>query len=1147
MLRRNGLWSTVLSLMSAMDSSQATNGSNTAAVLDSSGGAVPAAQSNCSRYRPLPFRQVFSVRFFPIALLLLACGSVWAQTTGTLLGVVSDPNGAVVPSARVRVTNIDTGFTANVVSTSEGSYLLPLLPIGHYSITVEASGFKSFKESGVMVPVAQNIRVDVKLEIGQVSQTVTVSGNAINIDTADPTIGETVDTARLESLPLNGRNALGLMGTLPGVTTANAPTTVEWARNGPSFSISGSRTNAGNLMLDGTTLTDALSGTSQNLPTVDALEEFRVLTDSYSAEYGRAAGSVILAVTKSGSNQFHGSAWEFIRNDAFDAANAFTPAGTRKPLLRQNQFGGDVGGPVFLPKYNGRNRTFFFFAWEGIQVHQQDLTVTYPPDSAVRSGDISSLSGIPNPTTHQPEPIIDPNTGLPFPNNQIPSSELDAFAQNALKLYAPEPNYPDGSLRLAQSAPTTGNQYSVKIDQTLGKSDRLWGRYFWNKDKTSSPQAFPFWQNPLVGRFLSYALNETHTFSPTLINEFQVSYSRPQGVFGPELGGKSAQELGVNANQQAPFPQVPDVSVSGSFSFGTDWDTNEPSYFRQFDDKLSWIKGKHSIRAGYMIMYATNSDLAHPPAPSFSFSGQFSNNPVVDFLIGRPANMTVITAIVDDGTSEQYQPFIEDSYKITNRFTMDLGLRYDLDTPWTEKRGNAATYISGAQSQKYPIAPPGLVVPGDHGVPAGLYRTFKGGVAPRIGLAWDPTGTGQTSVRAGWGIYHAAVNEEVEAAPSDNEPFLVIFGFTPPSTANPYAGTTDPLPYNPAHPSFGPFPGMSLQSIDPNYRYADVQQFNLNIQHRFGNDFFLETAYVGGVSHHLYEVHDINPAVYGPGATEANAQSRRPIFPQYYGSMTHIQSDANANYNSLQIDAQKRFSHGYSVQATYTWGKSIDERSTPLIGGQAAQDPHNYLKGERALSDFNVAQIVGINGLWDLPSLRGNRLESSVLGGWRLSGIVRYNTGMPTTPISGVDAALIGSDTDSGNERPDFNGNPHLSTSRSRSALEAAYFNPAAYTLPSPGQFGNVPRNSLIGPGFLQNDFSIVKTFPFLGDKGKFTFRAEYFNVMNWTNLEIGWLGSGQNSSPTPSPNMTLTSPAFGKITNAGDPRIGQFALRYDF
>ena len=294
MLRSNGLWSKRGRPISAKYSSQTTNGSYISEVVESSN--VSAAQMNCSRSSLCTFRGVLRQRALLTAIVLIACGSAWAQTTGTLLGVVSDPNGAVIPSATVRVTNTDTGFTANVVSNSEGSYLIPLLPIGHYSIVVEAGGFRTFKESGVVVPVAQNIRVDAKLEIGQVAQTVTVAGNAINIDTADPTIGETVDNARLDSLPLNGRNALGLMETLPGVTTSNAPTTVTWMRNGPSFSISGSRTNQANLMLDGTTLTDALSDTSQNLPTVDALQEFRVLTDSYSAEYGRASGGVVLEI-----------------------------------------------------------------------------------------------------------------------------------------------------------------------------------------------------------------------------------------------------------------------------------------------------------------------------------------------------------------------------------------------------------------------------------------------------------------------------------------------------------------------------------------------------------------------------------------------------------------------------------------------------------------------------------------------------------------------------------------------------------------------------------------------------------------------------------------------------------------------------------
>src|SRR5882762_8291183 len=295
-----------------------------------------------------PVRAVRWSTIFLMAMFLLVCGNAWAQTTGSLLGVVSDQNGAVVPSATVRATNTDTGFTANAKVSAEGSYLIPLLPTGHYTISAEASGFKTFVRKDVLVPVAQDIRADVKLEVGQVGQTVTVSGSDINIDTTTATLGETIDNARLEDLPLNGRNAASLLGLLPGVADVSVPVDQTGARGGPSFSISGSRTDFGNMQLDGATVTDALSNSTQNLPTPDALAEFRVLTDSYGAEYGRAGGGVILAVTKSGTNQFHGAAWEYLRNDAFDAGIKLAPAGTPKARLRQNQFGGDFGGPVLL-------------------------------------------------------------------------------------------------------------------------------------------------------------------------------------------------------------------------------------------------------------------------------------------------------------------------------------------------------------------------------------------------------------------------------------------------------------------------------------------------------------------------------------------------------------------------------------------------------------------------------------------------------------------------------------------------------------------------------------------------------------------------------------------------------------------------------
>ena len=1123
---RNSLRSAITDLkFTTFSYAQATNGLVSGAVSDSSESTVPGAQASAIRGWLRSIRSVLWQGCLLAAVFYLLCGSAWAQTTGALLGVVSDQNGAVISSATVRATNTDTGFTVNTVSNAEGLYSIPLLPLGHYSISVTASGFKSFTQSNVQVPVAQNIRVDVKLEVGQVDQTVTVSGNAINIDTTSATLGETVDNARLEDLPLNGRNAASLLSLLPGVADVSVPVYQTGARGGPSFSISGSRTDFGNMQLDGTTITDALSNSTQNLPTPDALSEFRVLTDSYGAEYGRAGGGVILAVTKSGTNQFHGGAWEYLRNDAFDATTKLAPSGTHKSLLRQNQFGGDIGGPVLLPKYNGRNRTFFFVGYEGLRIHQESLTTTFVPTTEERNGDFSAVS----------TPITDPNTGLPFLNNQIPSSMLDPVAAAYDTAFVPLPNQGGNELQYLQPGPTHENQLTIKIDQSLGSKDRMWFRLFRNKAISTGPNPIPFFTTPGGEQFQSYAADEIHTFTPNLINDFEVSYSHPEGLPFTTENGQSPAQLGINSNGFTPYPQTPDMNVSGAFSAGSGWFVDEPSYFREFDDKVSWLHGKHSIQAGIMFNAQSNGDLAFPPM-NWSFSGQYTGNSLADYIIGRPNSFNVTTTIIDHGRSKLFQPFVQDTYKVAKNLTLALGLRYDYQTPWTESSpGGASSYLPGAQSTVYPTAPPGLVVPGDKGVPPGIYFPYKRALVPRIGVAWDVTGNGTTSVRAGWGVFHPVVDQEVEAIETNNEPYLVAFSSTPPDTADPWAGTTDPLPYNPKNPSFGPFPGITQSYLDPHFRQADIQQFNLNVQHRFGSDVFADVAYVGTVSHHLYSTNELNAAVFGPGATESNAQSRRPIFPQYYGTMPALYSNANANYHSLQAEVQKRISHSYSVQAAYTWEKSIDQHSGSLIGDEAGPQNPNDLKADRGLSDFNVGQIFVVNGLWYLPELKGKGILTAVAGGWELTTIVGYHTGNPYSVFSGQDNALLGSSrTTGGAERADLIGNPNLAGGRSHAAQRAEYFNTAAFAQPADGTFGTSGRNFLIGPGSFQGDASVMKKLVTLPhEMGGFQFRFDFFNVLNKTNL-------GR-------PNNTLTSPAVGQITSAGPQRIGQVALRYDF
>jgi len=1069
---------------------------------------------------------------------LFLWSSSYAQTTGTLLGKVTDPNGAVIPAANVVVENLGTAFTRNANTNTDGQYLIPQLPTGIYKVTVEHAGFQRFIQTGVEIQIEQNARLDITLSVGQVTETVSVSGDASRVDTQSSTVGTSVDRQRLVDLPLNGRNALELTQLLPGVGTSELPTTVTFSRTGPVLNISGGRGNENNVMLDGAQLRGAIYESPQNLPSPDTMSEFRVLTNTYNAEYGRASGGVILAATKSGTNTFHGSIWEFLRNDALNARNFFA---ADKPILRQNQFGASISGPVILPRfgsggplfYSGRDRTFFFFNYQGIRIRRQDLITSFPPTARERVGDFSE----------SPDPIIDPLTNQPFPGNVIPPHRIDPMAKSFIAKYLELPNRPDGRLVSAGSRPTDGNQFTFKVDHQLTRNDRLSVRYYQNRDEQGG--FFASNVERLAGEAYNsvrtITISENHTFGPNLLNEFRASYTRVHSEFVASPLNVMPRELGGNINQDGVVPQVPWILVVGRFQSFHSFPLDEPDQNYQIDEKLTWLRGRHSLTAGAYYLHRLHLVRAEFWTSGFTvFVPAFTGNAMADFLLGQPVVFQQNSTLEDDMLANEYAFFVQDDFKIRPNLTLNLGLRYEFNPPWYHRYDRVSNILfSNRVSTTFPNAPPGLVVPGDPGVPRGLRPSDKNNFAPRVGLAWDPKGDGKTSVRAGYGVFYvigpgAVIQDFMHEAP----PWTLPLSFFPHSFSDPYFGRTDPFPYRVNLGSEVDFPPERFPiqgfSVNPNFRDGYIQQFNLNVQRQLGKNIFAQVGYVGRVGRKLYALREGNQAIFRPGATDADAQERRRFFPQFYGSIATLNSDTNSSYNSLQVFLDKRFANGYTFQVAYTFSKSIDEASAFQFDSQnGVQDPNN-ISAERGLSDYDQRHILSVNGIWEVPFLKGRGALTALLGGWQITGTTRIASGTPYTVLTGFDRALVGPSF-YGNQtpqRPNVIGQPDLSSDRPRSEIVTRYFNTSAFALPPEGQIGNLGRNALIGPGFSRTDLALMKQF-YLKELGRIQFRAEVFNLFNQVNFD--------------NPDATFISPAFGQIVSAKDARIVQFGLRFDF
>lgn len=1066
-----------------------------------------------------------------LALVAFAWPAAAQNVTATIAGAIMDGSGARIPSATVRAINTGTQARFTGPVDADGSYILRALPVGVYTVRFEAPGFQPFEARDVRLQVNETARLDATLSVAATTETVIVSGAVVNVDTQTATLRTVVDQKRIEELPLNGRNATQLMRLVAGVVAdprADVTSGTTYPGTTP-VSVNGGRANATNYVLDGAQNNDLYSNAPNPFPNPDALQEFSVQTNNFSAEFGRQSGGLVNAVTKSGTNEWHGSAFEFVRNQALNATNYFSaidPATRRRRLdgLKRNQFGGTLGGPVTIPKlYNGKDRSFFFFSYQGTLERRVPSEVErIVPTTAQRAGNFSAIA----------RPLRDPSTGQPYPGNLIPASQISPISR-----FIVDNTLPDGgaSGRISTIVPTPLNDHQIMArgDHQISQSNRISGRYY--KSWAESP-AFLNPRNLLEqtsgGKWFneSISITDTHTLSPRLLNQALFSISRTNGYFEPLQPTRSLTDLGIRYYNDPIIKW--DVNVAGYFRINTGDTNGFPRRELQFLDTLRWTSGKHNLTFGGEYGRGRNDIINNFRANGvwdFNGAAPFTTDSLADFLIGRFNSLTQGIGEYKNTRFHRVGLFVQDSIKVTRRLTVDAGVRWEPFFPFTDELNRIATWHPGRQSTRYPNAPRGVIYAGDD-VPKGTVPVAWGNIGPRLGFAWDVFGDGKTAVRGGYGIFFDSFNAIATNSQANQAPFgtvVSVFGSLTNSFADPWVGTTNPFPAPKNPPQDARFPQFSTHFLNAHdFRNPYVQAWNFTIEREIAGGFITRTAYAASKGTRLMTLREINAAVYAPGATTGTTNQRRPFAPAL-GQTTLVEPVGNSTFHSFQWTIERRFRQGLTLLANYQFSKSIDDTSANKGTGQVRTNPNNQAF-DKGLSDFNRAHTFTFSGLWDLPIRFQNRTLNFLIGGWSLNSIMTLYTGQPVTIGSGVDNARTGT----GGQRADLIGDARLDTDRPRSQLITEWLRRAAFSPNALGTFGNHGRNVFNGPGLASVDLGMGKQFR-VNERLATTFRFEAFNALNRVNLG--------------NPITAQNNGNFMRITTAGDPRILQMALRLTF
>ncbi len=1056
---------------------------------------------------------MLSQRFFLSSALVIAyVASAGAQTLDTeILGTVTDPQGAGVAGAMVRITNEAQGVARTVQTAPEGNYEVRYLVPGTYNVDVQANGFRAERRSGIILQVNQQARINFSLQLGSVEQTLEVTAAAPLLQTENATLGGVVETEKIRNLPLNGRSFVQLSVLTPGVRVAE-PSQFTSSTDGSRIIANGARDIWMQVNIDGITMVNNRSNYVTLYPIIDALQEFRVQSGNYSAEYGGNAGANVNLQLRSGTNQFHGSAWDFLRNDALDARGYFRPAPFPKDVLRRNQFGAVFAGPV------RHDKTFFLIGYEGIRSVSESASSTIVLTAAQRAGDFSASA----------TPVIDPSTGQPFPENKIPLNRLNPVSLNLVNTYMPLPNT---SGTVNYSGVTQGrletDQGLFRIDQYFSQRDQVFVHYI------RSRRDFPNYElNPnfyFNGTFPNSSLSAqyVHTFGATLLNEARfgfnlanVSVLSPRantnftieslGINGLNVGGPAGRPL--RADEQG----FPVMNISGYMGLGDDQAASNLDNSRTYQlvDNLSWIHGAHSIKFGVDIRrLLDNATTNNWPFGQMSFSGDITGNPAADFMLGYPRTTLTPEGVPISAIRQwRYATYVQDDWKATSYLTLNLGLRYDLFGQPHEINGVTRTL-------RFDLDPAGPVLWPPPGEQADIYENEFNYLSPRFGFALRLPHT--TVVRGGYGIFYSA-------SQFDN---MNILQLNPPTAGsltvinpidNPVATISNPVPAElyPTNPIF------NVVSVPPDRKRhnAYLQNWNLQVSRQFWSNDVIEVGWVGSKGTHVdTSLQNFNQPDPGSGPI----QQRRP-YPEY-ARIRMIAPDTNTIYHSLQTRYEHRFSHGLSLTAAYTWSHLIDDAAQTINrGGCGCQDPRNRGAAERASSVLDQRHRLVVGYVWELPVLRQpHSALGAVAGGWQIGGLITLASGFPFNVTESGDPQ----NNDGLWERPDLVPGQAVTIDNPG---PNQWFNTAAFTK-SILHYGNSPRNPLVGPGTHTLDLSASKTFPMPWKEGhQLLFRSEFFNALNTPQFA--------------NPGSSLGTGTFGRITSTALPnRQIQMALKYTF